>query len=107
MINTDRFPWKKITLTHWDWTFVILFVGGGALASRYFLASFSVKKMSPSPSNAWLPKPPTILMAFCVDCEMSLLGPVLEVGPHNLSTPFGPFNFHAVNLGNDFYHCYI
>jgi hypothetical protein len=46
-------------------------------------------------------------MVFYVGCTVLLPEPVLEVGPHDLSASFGPFEFCAVNLRNGFYHCYI
>jgi hypothetical protein len=98
----NQFPWENITLAHWDWTFTILSVGGGDSMSRRFLASFSMKKASPSPSGAWLSEPLTILMVFYVGCTVLLPEPVLEVGPHDLSASFGPFEFCAVNSGTVF-----
>jgi hypothetical protein len=48
----------------------------GASASRCFLASFSMEKASPSPLNAWLPKPLSILVAFYGGYDVSLPGSV-------------------------------
>jgi hypothetical protein len=50
-----------------------------------FLASFSMEKASHSPSNAWLPKPLSIFVAFYRGYDVPLPGPILEVGPHSLS----------------------